>query len=144
MNDSPTLPSEEMIPVVDKGNGRKLCSLCGLCMVKAWPAKEGIEGCVFTLGWLGDQEMKVFGRERSKDNYDEMLFGISREQFIARMKNPLSTGQFIGIITNIAKKAFEIGLVDAVVTLHRSKDDYLYPQAVLARSPEIKHLASMS
>jgi len=135
MNNSPRLPSEEMTPV-DKGNGRKLCSLCGLCMVKAWPAEEGVAGCVFTLGWLGEQEKEVFGRERSSENYDEMLFGISRERFVARMKNPLLTGQFTGIITNIAKKAFETGLVDAVVTLHRSKDDYLYPQPVLARSPE--------
>jgi coenzyme F420 hydrogenase subunit beta len=135
MNDSAKLPSGEMISV-DNANEKKLCSLCGLCMVRAWPAKEGIEGCVFTLGWLGEQEMKVLGRERSSDNYDEMLFGISRERFVARMKNPLPTSQFTGIITNIAKKAFETGLVDAVVTLHRSQDDYLYPQPVLARSSE--------
>ncbi len=106
---------------------KKLCSLCGLCMVKEWSAKEGVEGCVFTLGWLGEQERSVFSRERSPDDYDEILFGISRERFVARMKNPLLTGQFTGIITNIAKKAFETGLVDAVVTLHRSKDDYLIP-----------------
>lgn len=121
---------------IDSAHGKQLCSLCGLCMVKKWSAREGVQGCVFTLGWLGEQETKLFGRERSPDNYDEMLFGISRERFVARMKKPLPTGQFTGIITGMAKKAFETGLVDAVVTLHRSKDHYLYPQPVLARSPE--------
>ncbi len=120
----------------DISNGEKLCSLCGLCMVKEWSAKQGVEGCVFTLGWLGEQETNVFGRERSQEDYDEMLFGISKERFVARMKNPLPSGQFTGVITNIAKKAFETGLVEAVVTLHRSKDDYLFPQPVLAQSPE--------
>ena len=114
----------------------KLCSLCGLCMVKEWSAKEGMQGCVFTLGWLGDQEASVFGRERSQEDSNEMLFGISKERFVARMKNPIPSGQFTGIITNIAKKAFETGLVEAVVTLHRSKDDYLFSQPVLAQSPE--------
>ena len=120
----------------DNSNGRKLCSLCGLCMVKEWSAKEGIQGCVFTLGWLGEQESSVFGRERSHDDCDEMLFGISKERFVARIQNPIPSGQFTGIITNIAKKAFETGLVEAVVTLHRSKEDYFLPEPVLARSTE--------
>lgn len=135
MNNVPQSGSGET-PFFESPHGKKLCSLCGLCMVKEWSAKEGVEGCVFTLGWLGEQERSVFGRERSPDDYDEMLFGISRERFVARMKNPLPTGQFTGIITGMAKRAFETGLVDAVVTLHRSRDDYLYPQPVLARSPE--------
>ena len=114
----------------------KLCSLCGLCMVKQWSAKEAIQGCVFTIGWLGNQESLVFGRERHQDNSDEMFFGISKERFVARMKNPLPNIQFTGIITSIAKKAFETGLVEAVVTLHRSKEDYFLPVPVLARTTE--------
>jgi coenzyme F420-reducing hydrogenase beta subunit len=112
----------------------KLCSLCGLCMVNAWSAKESIQSCVFTVGWLGKQEVEVFGRERSLTDSDEMLFGISRERFVARMKKPLPNIQFTGIITSIAKKAFETGLVEAVVTLHRSKEEYFFPVPVLARS----------
>jgi coenzyme F420-reducing hydrogenase beta subunit len=114
----------------------KLCSLCGLCMVKEWSANEAIQSCVFTIGWLGNQESLVFGRERHQDNSDEMLFGISKERFVARMKNPLPNIQFTGIITSIAKKAFETGLVEAVVTLHRSKEDYFLPVPVLARATE--------
>ena len=81
-------------------------------------------------------ESNVFGRERSQDNSDEMLFGISKERFIARIKNPPSNIQFTGVITSIAKKAFEIGMVEAVVTLHRSKEDYFFPEPVLALSTE--------
>jgi 3,8-divinyl protochlorophyllide a 8-vinyl-reductase (ferredoxin) len=114
----------------------KLCSLCGLCMVKSWPAQESIQSCVFTSGWLGSREKILFGRERRADNPDELLFGIARERLVARMKNPLPNIQFTGIITGIAQKAFETGLVDAVVTLHRSPDDYFLPVPVLARSTE--------
>ena len=115
---------------------QKLCSLCGLCMVKEWSAQESIQGCVFTVGWLGMQEALLFGRERAQDSSDEMLFGISRERFVARIKNPLPNTQFTGIITSIARKAFESGLVEAVVTLHRSKEDYFLPVPALARSTE--------
>ena len=114
----------------------KLCSLCGLCMVKEWPAQESAQGCVFTVGWLGGQESLLFGRERARDSSDEMLFGISRERFVARMKHPLPGTQFTGIITGIAQKAFESGLVDAVVTLHRSREDYFMPVPVLAQSTD--------
>jgi len=114
----------------------KLCSLCGLCMVKEWSAKEAIQGCVFKIGWLGNQESLVFGRERVPDNSDEMFCGISKERFVARMKKPLPHIQFTGIITSIAKKAFETGLVEAVVTLHRSKEDCFLPVPVLARTTE--------
>jgi len=123
---------------VDTSIGAKLCSMCGLCMVDAWTPKESIQSCVFTIGWLGKQEEAVFGRERSLENPDEMLFGITRESFVARMKNPLPIPQiqFTGIITSIAKKAFETDLVETVVTLHRSKEEYFWPVPVLARSVE--------
>ena len=121
---------------VDTPEKERLCSRCGLCMVDAWTPKESIQGCVFTIGWLGKQEVEIFGRERSLQDSDEMLLGISRERFDARMKKPLSKIQFTGIITGIAKKAFETGLVEAVVTLHRSKEEYFFPVPVLARSTE--------
>jgi coenzyme F420 hydrogenase subunit beta len=128
-----TLPEKESL---DHDTDQKLCSLCGLCMASAWPAEESIAGCVFTTGWLGKQEANLFGQERSQVDYDEILFGISRERFIARITNPLPNVQFSGIITSMAKKAFEAGLVDAVLTVHRSTDDYMLPEPVLARSTE--------
>lgn len=121
---------------LDHESEKKLCSLCGLCMASAWPAEESIAGCVFTTGWLGKQEANLFGQERSRNDYDEMLFGISRERFVARITNPLPNVQFSGIITSMAKKAFDAGLVDAVITVHRSTEDYMLPEPVLARSTE--------
>jgi coenzyme F420 hydrogenase subunit beta len=121
---------------VDTSIGAKLCSMCGLCMVEAWTPQESIQSCVFTIGWLGKQEESLFGRRRSLKNQDELLFGISRESFVARMNPPLPIPQvqFTGIITSIARKAFETGLVEAVVTLHRSTEEYFWPVPVLARS----------
>ncbi len=115
---------------------QKLCSLCGLCMADAWPAKESMRSCVFNTGWLGARERDLFGRERSLDDTEELRFGISRERFVGRLKKPLPRTQFTGIITRMAQKAFESGLVEAVVTLHRSREDFFFPRPVLARSSE--------
>jgi coenzyme F420 hydrogenase subunit beta len=103
-------------------------------MVSTWPAEESITGCVFTTGLLGKQENNLFWQERSKDDYDTMLFGMSRERFVALITTPLPNVQFTGIITSMAKKAFEDGLVDAVITAHRSSENYMLPEPVLARS----------
>lgn len=120
--------------IEERPAGARLCSLCGLCMTRTWPARESIQGCVFNVGWLGRHEDALFGRERSRTDTDEMLFGISAQRFVGRIREPLPNIQFTGIITSIAKKAFESGLVDAVVTLHRSREDYFLPVPILAQS----------
>jgi coenzyme F420 hydrogenase subunit beta len=112
---------------------KKLCSSCGLCMVTAWPAKESLESCVFTNGWLGKQESSLFGRERSADN-DEIRFGISKERFAGCIRKPIPGAAWTGVITRIAQKAFETGMVEAVVTLHRGTADHFESVPVLARS----------
>ena len=115
---------------------QKLCSLCGLCMASSWPAKESIRTCVFNTGWLGAKEQKLFGRQRDLNNDEEIRFGICRERFVGWLKKPLPHTQFTGIITRMAQKAFESGLVEGVVTLHRSREDYFFPEPVLARSEQ--------
>lgn len=113
-----------------------LCSSCGLCPIRAWPAKESYQSCVFELGWLGEAERDLFGRERSLDDPDELAFGISQERFVAQLKPAIAGAQWSGIITRIAQRAFETGLVEAVATLHRSKADFFLPEPVLAQSVE--------
>ncbi|MBC8042039.1 MAG: Coenzyme F420 hydrogenase/dehydrogenase, beta subunit C-terminal domain [Rhizobacter sp.] len=113
-----------------------LCSTCGLCEVRAWPAKESIQSCVFKLGWLGEQESNVFGRERRVEDEDEMRFGITRRRFIASLKQPIAEAQWSGIVSHLAMRAFETKKVEAVATLHRSKTDYFFPEPVLATSVE--------
>ncbi|MGQ9806719.1 MAG: Coenzyme F420 hydrogenase/dehydrogenase, beta subunit C-terminal domain [Chlorobiales bacterium] len=113
-----------------------LCSACGLCQIRAWPAKESFQSCVFELGWLGEAERDLYGRERDISNPDELAFGITQERFVAALKPALDGAQWSGIITRIAQKAFETNLVEAVATLHRSKVDYFFPEPVLAQSTE--------
>jgi coenzyme F420 hydrogenase subunit beta len=101
-------------------------------MGNAWPEKESLQSCVFNTGWLGMHEERLFGRRRNAADPDELAFGIARRRFNARMKKPIDGAQWGGIITRIALKALETGLVDGVVTLHGS---HLKPKAALAMTP---------
>ncbi|MDX2129268.1 MAG: Coenzyme F420 hydrogenase/dehydrogenase, beta subunit C-terminal domain [Chloroherpetonaceae bacterium] len=129
-------PVKTLIP--NKPN-ETLCSSCGLCHIRTWPVKESFESCVFENGWLSG-EAQLFGRSRSlsdeKGNQDELRFGIYKKRFIARMKKPVAESQWSGIITSIATKALSSGLIEGVVTLHRSKADFFFPEPVLATNLE--------
>lgn len=129
---SAPLPS---LPVVSS-HKETLCSQCGLCQVRAWSAKESYESCVFELGWLGDAESFVHGRQRSLADLEEMRFGIMRARYIARLRSPLPDAQWSGIITRLAAKAFEHRLVEAVAAVKRSATHYFVPEPVLARSTD--------
>jgi 3,8-divinyl protochlorophyllide a 8-vinyl-reductase (ferredoxin) len=131
----PTLPVIQPEPIQSSVK-ETLCSQCGLCQVRAWSAKESYESCVFENGWLGQQEIDVHGRERDTANRDEVRYGITRHRHIAKLKEPILDAQWTGIITRLSLKALETKLVDAVVTLHRSADDYFVPVPVLATSKE--------
>ncbi len=113
-----------------------LCSSCGLCSNRLWPTKESLESCVFNTGWLGEHERALFGREREPQNPMEARFGITRSRFIARLRKPEEGAQWSGIITRMAAKALEAGIVEGVVTLHHNKDNYFRPVPVLAMSEE--------
>ena len=108
-----------------------LCSHCGLCMGNAWPTEESLRSCVFNTGWLGRHEERLFGRRRNPEDNDERDFGISRRRFNARINQPVDGAQWGGIITRIAVRALETGLVEGVATLHGSM---LQPKAALART----------
>ena len=107
----------------------QLCSKCGLCMGNAWPEQESLQSCVFNTGWLGTHEEKLFGRRRNPADRNELAFGITRRRFNARIIEPIEGAQWGGIITRIALRALETGVVDGVVTLHGS---HLKPKAALA------------
>lgn len=111
----------------------KPCSHCGLCMGDAWPVEESLRSCVFNTGWLGKHEERLFGRKRSLQDEDEIAFGISRRRIYGRMKRPVDGAQWGGIVTRIAVRAVETGLVEGVITLHGSM---LQPKAVLATTTD--------
>ncbi len=119
---------------MNKNNDVTLCSSCGLCMADKWSAEEGSQSCVFKTGWLGQKQIDLFGRERSIDDLDEASFGIARERFVACINDPVPGAAWTGVITSIAKKAFESGLVEAVMTLHRGESYHFAPVPVLACS----------
>lgn len=100
-------------------------------MGKAWPEEESLESCVFNTGWLGSHEERLFGRRRNGEDPDERDFGIARRRFYARMKQPLDGAQWGGIVTTVALRALETGLVEGVLTLHGGMTT---PKAVLATS----------
>ncbi len=119
------------------GNPEKgICSSCGLCSIQEWPMHESVRSCVFKNGWLGKREKKLFERERKLDNPEEMRFGITLERFLAQLKKPLNGAQWSGIITAIARAAFESGLVEGVVTLHRNDKSTFFSDPVLAMTAE--------
>lgn len=124
------------MPQSDSKPEKGICSSCGLCSIQEWPMHESLQSCVFANGWLGKREKKLFGRERSLSNPEEMRFGISHERFTAQLENPLPGAQWSGIITEIARRAFESGMVDGVITLHRSTENHFFSKPVLALSPE--------
>ena len=123
---------ENKTGTIEKG----ICSSCGLCSIQDWPMHESIQSCVFKNGWLGKREKKLFGRERKADNPEEMRFGIALERFTAQLEKPLPDAQWSGIVTNIALKAFESGMVEGVVTLHRNAENHFFSQPVLATTSE--------
>ncbi len=115
-----------------KVKNENLCSSCGLCMTDRWSAEEGRQSCVFKTGWLAQKEIDLFGRERSLTDLDEASFGIARERLVGCIKDPVSGAAWTGVITSIAIKAFESGLVEAVMTLHRGEEYHFSPVPVLA------------
>jgi len=124
--------------IADRKIGKRdaLCSSCGLCSVKAWPAKESIQSCVFRVGWLGSLEAELFGRERNPNSFEESRFGISKKRFVAQLKNPIPHAQWSGIITRICTKALESEFVEGVVVVQNSEDDIFVPVPVLATDKE--------
>ena len=75
----------------------KLCSSCGLCMIRKWPTQETIQSCVFKTGWLGTHEIDLYGRERSIENSDEMGFGICKDRPVGCIKNPIPGDAWSGV-----------------------------------------------
>jgi coenzyme F420-reducing hydrogenase beta subunit len=121
-----------------------LCSSCGLCSNNAWSSKESVQSCVFRTGWLGAGEKRLFGRERDPIDPEESRFGITLSRFIAQLRVPVEGAQWSGIITRMAAKALKTGIVEGVVTLHHSKENYFHPEPVLAMSEQDIYLGKGS
>ncbi len=109
----------------------KLCSDCGLCDSSLRPIMP--RTCVFVHNQVSDIEQRLFGRTR-KDG-DELLFGIYRTMYAARMRQPVPDAQWSGIVTSLAARLLEQGTVDAVITTRAVPGTRFAPQPILARTP---------
>lgn len=110
----------------------KLCSDCGLCDSLLRPHMP--KTCVFVQNQTAEIELRLHQRQR--EDSEEMLFGIYRAMHIARMQRPRPHAQWSGIVTSLAGRLLELGLVDGVITTGQVPGTRFAPQPFLARTPE--------
>lgn len=109
-----------------------LCSDCGLCLSSYKPLMS--QSCTFVQSHIRDTELRLHGRTRQPG--DEMLFGISRAMYAARMISPSPGAQWSGIVTSLAARLLELDLVDGVVTTRSVPGTIYAPMPFLARTPD--------
>jgi len=111
---------------------RDLCSQCGLCDSR-WVAYVR-RACAFLEQRFEAMESEAHGRSRNLDDEDELYFGVHERMLSARLRQPLEGAQWTGIVSTIAVRALENGLVDAVLCVQQDPDDRFTPVPVLART----------
>ncbi|UFP93759.1 Coenzyme F420 hydrogenase/dehydrogenase, beta subunit C-terminal domain [Gloeobacter morelensis] len=112
----------------------ELCSECGLCDTSY--LRYAKWACAFITQHMDELESKAHGRERDLDNERELYFGVHRQMYAARKRQPIEGAQWTGIVSTIGVRALENGLVDAVLCVGADKIDRFTPRPLLARTPE--------
>lgn len=113
-----------------KGRPR-LCSDCGFCDTTLRPLMA--HSCVFVENQTAALERQVHGRTRATP--DELLFGVYRAMYAARLRPANPAAQWSGMTTRLAALLLERGIVEAVVTTRAVPGTRFAPQPFLARSP---------
>jgi coenzyme F420 hydrogenase subunit beta len=128
-------PSAEstLLELDERLKGRpKICSDCGLCGSSLRPLMA--QSCTFVQNHVAEVELRLHGRTRQPG--DELLFGVYREMYAARIPKPPSNAQWTGIVTTLGAKLLEKGLVEGVLTTRAVPGTRFAPQPFLARTPE--------
>lgn len=93
------------------------CSKCGLC--DTYYVAHVKEACAFLGSGMSDveaeMEQAVHGRRRDPRSEDEDLLGVVERTLYARVRPSVPGAQWTGIVTSIATRMLERGMVDAVV-----------------------------
>jgi coenzyme F420 hydrogenase subunit beta len=110
----------------------KLCSDCGLC--DSSYRRLMAQTCVFVNNQTEAIEQRLFGRRRKAG--DELLFGIYRAMYAARIPKPPPGAQWSGMVTTLAARLLERGAVDGVITTRAVPGTRFAPQPFLAHTPE--------
>lgn len=128
-----SLSEMTLLTEAERLKGRpKLCSDCGVCSSDQRPLMAG--ACVFVKNQTEQIERRLHGRTRNDG--DEMLFGVFRALHIARMARPVEGAQWSGMITSLGALLLERGLVDGVITTGAMPGTRYAPRPFLARTPE--------
>ncbi len=109
-----------------------LCSDCGLCASSLKPLMS--QSCTFVHSHVRETELRLHGRIRHQG--DEMLFGIHRAIYAARIPHPRPGVQWTGIVTTLAARLLELDLVDGVLTTKAVPGTTYAPMPFLATTPE--------
>ncbi|MEB3216373.1 MAG: Coenzyme F420 hydrogenase/dehydrogenase, beta subunit C-terminal domain [Nostocales cyanobacterium 94392] len=113
---------------------KELCSECGLC--DTYYVHYVKEACAFLNQQIAELEQQSHSRSRNLDNSDELYFGVQQEMMAARKKEPIPGAQWTGIVSSIAIKMLESGVVEGVVCVQNTKEDRFQPMPVIARTAE--------
>ena len=113
---------------------KQLCSECGLC--DTYYIYYVKEACAFLNQQIAELEKEAHDRSRNLDNEDDWYFGVHQDMMAARKKKPLEGAQWTGIVSTIACKMLEQGIVEGVVCVQNTKEDRFQPMPVIATTPE--------
>lgn len=109
-----------------------LCSDCGICASSLRPLMA--QSCAFVQSHVRETEERLHGRTRQTS--DELLFGIYRGMYAARIPQPPPHAQWSGIVTTLAARLLELDLVEGVVTTRSAPGTRFAPLPFLARTPD--------
>lgn len=124
------------LPLLNQGSTEKfsrICSDCGICTSSLKPMVK--EACAFLVQKYDDLEVSVQGHAR-RDGTDEVHFGPYEKIYRARVKNAVKHAQWTGIVSTIAARALETGMVEGVLLTGTEPGSQAKPMPVLARTPE--------
>ena len=113
---------------------QSLCSRCGLCNTER--ISEVKEACAFLEdGWsrTGAMEERIHGRRRNDD-----YFGVVENMVYGQKRPRVNNSAWTGIVSGIAARALEEGVVDAVIGVGREGDgpfERMTPKPMICRTP---------
>jgi len=113
---------------------KQLCSECGLC--DTYYIHYVKDACAFLNQQIAELEKEAHDRSRNLDREDEWYFGVHQDMMAARKKKPIEGAQWTGIVSTIACKMLEEGIVEGVVCVQNTSEDRFGPLPVIAKTPE--------
>ncbi|MBK1646329.1 coenzyme F420 hydrogenase [Thiocapsa imhoffii] len=113
-----------------KGRPR-LCSDCGFCDSSLKHLMS--QTCTFVRNQTPVIEQRLHGRTRV--GREELLFGIHRAMYAARMARPNPQAQWTGMVTALGARLLEHQRVEAVITTGAAPGTRFKAQPILARTP---------